>query len=112
MVKFMIVFHIPDDLATFEQFYNSFLAQAEHMPGITRRQVNTVWGSPAGDSPYYRVLEIYFADKAGLETALRSQAGQAAGAQLQNFPADRIETLFADVYEEKGGQTPAGEVSG
>ncbi len=109
MVKFVILFRNPVDLAAFEDSYNAFLAFVEDMPSITRRQVATVLGSVTGESPYYRVLEIYFDDEAALRDALTSRLGQAAGAQLYTFPPGSFETLFAEVYEEAGGRTETDE---
>lgn len=106
MFKFMILFRTPAALQTFETHYNTFLALVEQMPNIQRRQVVSVTGSPTGQAPYYRILEIYFQDKAQMEAALQSAEGQRAGAQLNSFPAGSFELLFAEVYEEAGGQTP------
>ncbi len=107
MVKFMILFRTPPDITRFERAYNTFLALIEQMPHVQRRQVSSVNGSPTGSSPYYRVLEVYYQDNKQLEASLRSNQGQLAGAKLGLFPAGSVEMLFADVYEEAGGQTPA-----
>ncbi len=107
MVKFMMLFGKPKDTAAFENAYNDLLALVERMPDVERRQVVNVLGSPAGDAPYYRVLEIYFADSAGMESSLRSKAGQEAGGELgRRFPAGSFEVMYAEVYEETGGSTP------
>ena len=107
MVKFMVMFHKPADIDTFERRYNEFLALIERMPDIQRRQVINVLGSPLGEPRYYRVLEIYFGDVAQMETSLRSKAGQEAGWELGRvFPANSVEAMFAEVYEEAGGSTP------
>ncbi|MFN8372238.1 MAG: EthD family reductase [Anaerolineae bacterium] len=110
MVKFMIVFRKPsgDKLETFENTYNDFLALVERMPLIQRRQVNNVLGSPFGESPFYRVLEVYYDDYARMQESLTSPAGQTAGGELRRFGASAFEMLFADVYEESGGSTPTG----
>lgn len=105
MVKFMIMFRKPQNLTAFEDSYNSFLALVERIPDITRRQVITVLGSTQGESPYYRVLEVYFKDYDTMQAALLSPAGQEAGGQLMTFPARSFETIFADVWEEAGGNT-------
>jgi uncharacterized protein (TIGR02118 family) len=107
MFKFMIIFHQPVKLERFENSYNDLLALIERMPDIARRQVISVIGSPVGESPYYRILEIYFEDREKMEQALMSPIGQEAGGQLATFPAGSFEMLFADVYEEEGGHTPA-----
>lgn len=107
MVKFMMLFEKPKDAAAFENAYNDLLALVERMPDVERRQVVNVLGSPAGDVPYYRVLEIYFSDSARMEASLRSKAGQEAGGELgRRFPAGSFEVMYAEVYEETGGSTP------
>ena len=103
----MVLFRKPKDLDAFEMRYNDFLALVERMPDIQRRQVISVLGSPVGEPRYYRVLEIYFNDMPQLEASLRSKAGQEAGGELaRRFPADTVEALFAEVFEESGGSTP------
>lgn len=108
MVKFMIVFRKPsaDKLETFENTYNDFLALVERMPFILRRQVNNVLGSPFGESPYYRILEVYYDDYPTMQESLTSTIGQEAGGELRRFGVSAFEMLFADVYEEAGGSTP------
>jgi uncharacterized protein (TIGR02118 family) len=108
MVKFTILFlkPNPDDLDTFENIYQDFLALIERMPNVLRRQVNTVLGSPFGESRYYRFLEVYFADYTILNESLRTPAGQEAGGELRRLSAGSFEMIFADVYEEIGGSTP------
>lgn len=107
MVKFIIGFQKPGNLSVFENAYNDLLALIERMPDIQRRQVVSVLGSPAGEPPYYRILEVYFDSKEALESSLRSTAGQEAGAELgRRFVAGTYSAFFAEVYEEAGGQTP------
>lgn len=106
MVKLVILFHKPAALEPFEEGYNAFLALVEQMPLIQRRQVNSVLGSPFGESPLYRVLELYFDEFAELNQALNSPVGQTAGGELaRRFPSGSYELYFADVYEEAGAQT-------
>lgn len=106
MVKFSILFRKPADAEAFEQRYNEFLALVERMPDIQRRQVNTIFGSPLGESPYFRILEVYFTDSAAMNAALRTEAGQEAGGDLLKFGRGAFEMFFAEVYEESGGHTP------
>lgn len=106
MVKFMILFDKPRDLARFEDSYNRFLALIERIPDITRRQVINVLGSPSGTPSTYRILEVYFRDYDALTAALRAPEGQAAGGVLNEFPVGTFELLFAEVYEEVGSSTP------
>jgi uncharacterized protein (TIGR02118 family) len=109
MIKFMITFSTPAKVDVFERAYNDLLALVERMPDIERRQVVNVLGSPIGEAPFYRILEIYFASVEQMEASLRSSAGQETGAELgKRFPAGKYSAFFAEVYEEAGGSTPTG----
>lgn len=105
MFKFMMIFQQPANIAEFESAYNDLLALVERMPGIRRRQVISVLGSPLGASSLYRILEVYYDSQTALEDSLKSPAGQEAGGELRRFPPDSFELIFAEVYEEDGGQT-------
>jgi len=109
MIKFMILFHQPTDINTFENVYQDFLALIERMPNILRRQVVHVTGSPQGTPQYYRILEIYFDTLDKQQEALMSSIGQEAGQELARLPQGTFDLLFADVYEEGGGSTPQSE---
>lgn len=105
MVKLSILFRKPTDLDSFENIYQDFLALIERMPDVKRRQANTVLGSPFGESPFYRILEVYYDDYAILNSSLLSPAGQEAGGELRRLEGGSFEMFFADVYEEDGGRT-------
>jgi uncharacterized protein (TIGR02118 family) len=100
MVKLTILFRQPSDEMTFEGQYNYNLSLMEQLPGLKRRQACMVIGSPAGKSPYYRILELYFDDNAALDQALRSPEGQTAGRDLMKFAAKEAELIFSEVFEE------------
>ncbi len=100
MVKLVIMFKQPADEAAFELRYNQNLALMEKLPAIRRRQACVVFGSPAGKSPYHRILELYFDDSEALDRALRSDEGRAAGSDLMQFAGRDTELVFADVFEE------------
>lgn len=106
MMKFCVYFRPPANLHDFEQAYTDFLALVERMPSIQRRQVLHVLGSPQGKPPYYRGLELYFADQDTLKAALMSKAGQEAGNELARFAPGSFDVFFAETYEEEGGSTP------
>ena len=105
MVKFVILFHTPTDIDRFENSYNYFLMLIEGMPNIQRRQVNSVLGSPMGETNLYRALEVYFDDYEAMDEALNSPNGQDAGRELmRRFTVDEFQFYFAEVYEEAGGR--------
>lgn len=109
MHKFMIIFNHPEDEASFENTYNDLLALVERMPYIIRRQVIHVTGSPLGASRIHRILEVYYDNQLDLEESLRTERGQEAGRELQRFGPGSFELVFAQVYEEAGGQTSTKE---
>lgn len=109
MVKFMVMFGRPADLEAFEMGYNEFLALVERIPSVQRRQVVNVLGSPRGAAATYRILEVYFTDNDQMNTALRSPAGQEAGQHLNTIRTSTVEMLFAEVFEEQGGNTVQSE---
>ncbi len=106
MIKLTILYRKPESVADFEEFYSASLALMERLPRVIRRQAGLVVGAPGGESPYYRVLELYFEDLASLESAMRGPEGEAAGRHLIEHAAALVEMYFADVYEEPGGATP------
>ena len=110
MIKFMVLFHQPEDAESFENVYQDFLALVERMPHIQRRQVVHVTGSPRGTPEFYRILEIYFESQDQQQEALLSDVGQEAGTELSRLPSGTFELLYADVYEEEGSSTPAPEL--
>jgi len=107
MLKFMILFHRPADIDHFEHQYNNLLKRVEQMPGIVRQQVANVVGSPTGQSPYSRILEVYFNNRREMELSLQTPIGQDAGRQVAMLPQGSFEMIFAEVYEEAGGWPPA-----
>ena len=106
MLKFVIIFHRPADIDDFEQQYNNLLKRIEQMPSIVRRQVANVVGSPTGQSPYNRILEVYYNNRREMELSLQTPMGQDAGRQLATLPEGSYEMVFAEVYEEDGGWPP------
>lgn len=99
MVKLVILFRKSSD-PDFDERYHQNLALLEKMPGIRRRVVSMVHGSPEGVPPFERILELYFDDREALEAALGSPEGRAAGHDLMTFARQDAFVLFADVYED------------
>lgn len=100
MVKLVILYKKPQNEALFEERYADNLALLERLPGIQRRQANMVLGSPTGESPYYRILELYFEDFEALDTAMTSSQGREAGQDLMKYAGDVAELVFVDVFED------------
>jgi len=106
MIKFVVMFRETAIDENFDNAYNDFLALVERMPDIQRRQAIHVIGSPTGNAPYHRGLELYFETQDILKASLMSKAGQEAGNELARFVEGSFDVYFSEVFEENGGSTP------
>jgi uncharacterized protein (TIGR02118 family) len=78
MVKLIVIYPYPDDVATFEKVY-----QTEHVPlaaaklvGKTRMVGTRVLGSPQGAPPFYRIVEVHFPSMEALKACADSDGGK------------------------------------
>jgi len=102
MVKLVILFKRSTLSANFELGFQSNLALLRRMPGVQRIQQGDVFGGPAGEAAYHRMVEVFFSDRAALDAALRSPEGVSAGKDLMAFAGTGAELLFVD---EQSAQT-------
>ena len=101
MVKLIVLFRqIEEPPAEYDQGYNQFLILLDHLPGMRRKAVNTVYAGPGGPAPFGAVIEILFDSPTALQAALTSPAGIEAGLYLLEFAGENAVTLFADTLEE------------
>ncbi len=76
-VKRLSLFPRPLDRDAFHHDYESgYIAAAERLPGIASWRCTIPLGDDAA-RPYHVIGEIYFADRAALESALASDEGRA-----------------------------------
>ena len=78
MVKLIVIYPQPENVATFEDIY-----QSEHVPlaaeklvGKSKMVGTRVLGSPQGAPPFYRIVEVHFPSMAALETCATSDGGK------------------------------------
>jgi uncharacterized protein (TIGR02118 family) len=101
MYKLTILFRHPPDLAKFEDDWaDKFVHFSEQMPGVIRIEVSTIDGGPGGPAEYYKIHELYFADRAAMDKAMHSEKGVRAGNALQIIAPGLYTLLFADVTED------------
>jgi uncharacterized protein (TIGR02118 family) len=108
MHKLIILFYQPLDWGAFEQGWQKFLGLAEKMPGLRKESVAEVGQLIYGPERqrYAKIHELYFDSLQHLETALRSEAGQAAGEWLHQFTHGRFLLLTAEHKEAKPEDFP------
>jgi len=76
--KFIVAYPMPKDVEAFEAVY-----QKEHVPlavasltGKTKIVATKVLQSPQGNSPFYRIAEVYFSSMEALQRCAASPGGQ------------------------------------
>jgi uncharacterized protein (TIGR02118 family) len=81
-VKLVVLYTHPDDTATFDANYAGVHAPlVAKLPGLQRFETGTfTLALDGGDLPYYRVAELYFADRATMDAAFGSPEGAATAA--------------------------------
>ena len=109
MHKLIVLFETPDNgravtyhnEQTFQLNWQKFLGLVEKMPGLRRETVSRVERMLFGKSEGELVLihELLFDSKEGLEAAMQSPEGRAAGAYLQSFTGGRVVLLTAEHLE-------------
>ncbi|WP_119065250.1 EthD family reductase [Aggregatilinea lenta] len=97
MVKLVLLFKPPANKNSFELRYSRNLSMLRKLPGVQGVQVGQVLGGPAGDAPYFRIVEIHFPDFDTLDAALVSPDGVAAGKDLMDYAGAVVELLFVEV---------------
>lgn len=100
MVKLIALYKHPDDEAAFDKHYEDVHTPlAKKMPGLKKLEVTKMYGSPVGDSPYYLLAELYFADREALNAAMASEEGKAAAKDLMGFAGKLVTMMFGEVVE-------------
>lgn len=87
MVKLTVLYGHPTDPDAFERYYAAtHMPLARTIPHLERIEAGKVIASPGGEEPpYYRIAELWFADMETLQTAMGTEEGKAAGADVANF---------------------------
>jgi uncharacterized protein (TIGR02118 family) len=101
MHKLIILFGRPSDSIAFLTGWQAFLLMAEQMPGLRREAVSLIEEVIYGDDkPHpFKIHEFYFDDRAALDAALASDAGQQAGEWLHQFTGGNFSLLTAPHQE-------------
>ena len=100
MHKLIILFGRPSDSIAFLTGWQAFLHMAEQMPGLRREAVSLIESViyAKGEAPF-KIHEFYFDDRAALDAALASDAGQQAGEWLHQFTDGNFTLLTAPHQE-------------
>ena len=81
--------------AEFDRYYAQVHTPlAKKIPGLRRFEVTRVTGAPSGASDLYLIAELYFDNPAARETALATNEGKAAEADVPKFAEGIVSVYF------------------
>jgi uncharacterized protein (TIGR02118 family) len=93
-VKLVVLYTQPDDPDAFDLHYREqHMPLARAIPGTQKVETGRIIAEADGGDPlWFRVTELYFADRATLDTGLASPEAQAATADFAKIapPGSRI----------------------
>jgi uncharacterized protein (TIGR02118 family) len=104
MHKLVAMFKHPEDPKAFDDVYfGTHLPLNAKTPGLLRTEVTRVTGAPRGDSEWYIVTEMYYADDASMRAAFASPEAAAATANLMSFAKGLVTMYIAEVVDVSEG---------
>lgn len=99
MVKLIVCYGPPQDVAAFDEHYETTHAPlARAIPGLRRFEAGKVLGTAdGGAAPYHLIAELYFDDAEALQNAMASPEGQAAANDVPTFASGGATMMVAQV---------------
>jgi uncharacterized protein (TIGR02118 family) len=93
-VKLVVLYTQPSDPDAFDRHYlGTHMPLVRKVPGLERAESGRFTAAlDGGEKTYYRIAELYFADRAALQEGFSSAQGQATAADYQQIapPGSRM----------------------
>jgi len=100
MYKLIALFRPPANVEDFDRHYNEVHAPLmKQVPGLERITVGRGLRSFGGDSPYYMIAEMEFADRDAFKAAMASDENKAAGKDVMGFAGEIITMVHGEFTE-------------
>jgi uncharacterized protein (TIGR02118 family) len=101
MAQLLVMHKTPKDTAAFDKHYSEkHIPLAKKIPGIRKYEVSRgPVATPAGPSGYHLVAILQYDDMAAIQKAFTSAEGQAAVADVQNFPTGGVDIFMFDTRQ-------------
>ncbi|MGP7999184.1 MAG: EthD family reductase [Streptosporangiaceae bacterium] len=100
-VKLVVLYPHPADPAAFDQHYlGVHMPLTRSIPGLQRAESGRLDAAlDSGEQSWYRIAELYFADRSALDAAFSSPEGQATAADYGKIapPGSR---MFVETVDE------------
>jgi uncharacterized protein (TIGR02118 family) len=99
MVRFLVLYNMPEDPAEFDRYYREVhIPLAKKLPGLRRYTISRDIALIRGEV-YYLIAELDFDDRAALEAAFESLEGQAAAKDVPNFATGGSHSMVFDLAD-------------
>jgi len=101
MVRFLVLYDMPEDPAAFDKHYNEIhIPLAKQLPGLLRYTVSRNLAPVRGGKEYYLIAELDWESTEAMQAAFASAIGRETGADVANFaPGDKSRSLVFEVAE-------------
>jgi uncharacterized protein (TIGR02118 family) len=100
MVRFLVLYDIPEDPAAFDEHYNEIhIPLARQLPGLLRYTVSRDVAPVRGGKEYHLVAELDWESVADMQAAFASEIGQRTAADVPKFAPTGVHSLVYEVVE-------------
>lgn len=97
MYKLVAFFTKPENVEEFDKHYDEVHAPLmKSVPGLQKLVVSRNTRAFAGESPYYLIAEMHFADKDAFKAAMGSEENKAAGKDVMSFAGDLVTMVHGE----------------
>ena len=80
--------------AFLKHYYETHVPMVRKIPHLQQMSVREITSSPLGDSPYFLMNEMTYADQVSFEDAMRSPENKAVGEDAQSFAKGLLTLLI------------------
>jgi uncharacterized protein (TIGR02118 family) len=100
-VKMVVLYTKPDDPEAFDQQYlGTHMPLVSKVPGLLRAESGRIFAAAdGGEKTYFRIAELYFADRDALNAGLGSPEGNAVAADFGKIAPPGSRLFIATVDE-------------
>ena len=100
MVRFLVLYHTPEDPAEFDRYYREVhIPLAKQLPGLRRYTISRDVAPIRGGEAYYMIAELDWDSRAALESAFGSPEGQAAAEDVPKFATGGSHSMIFDLED-------------
>lgn len=100
MVKLIAMYRKPADTVAFDQaYFQTHIPLVNKIPNLRRVEISRVTGAPRGEPEYYLITEMFFDDKAAMDTAMASPENAEAGKNLMSFAKGLVTFVYGEEVE-------------